>query len=281
MPGPPTVRLRRLASELRRLRAGAELTREDVAERTGIDRATLYRIETARARPQTRTLRALLDLYGVGAPGRDELLDLARGAARRGWLSPYDLPAQYMTYISFEAEAVSLLNFECSHVPGLLQTEDYARAAIRRGMPDGSREDIESRVRARIGRQELLHGDSPPKLWAIADEAVLRRLVGGQAVMRAQLDHIAEAADLPNVTFQVIPFSAGAHPGMSGEFVILRFEEPVGADVVYIESMAGDLFLEEPSDISRYAAMFEHLRALALPPDESVALVREVAGDKG
>src|SRR5712691_11735508 len=98
MPGPPTVRLRRLASELRRLRAGAELTREDVSDRTGIDRATLYRIETARARPQTRTLQALLDLYGVGAPGRDELLDLARGAARRGWLSPYDLPAQYMTY---------------------------------------------------------------------------------------------------------------------------------------------------------------------------------------
>jgi transcriptional regulator with XRE-family HTH domain len=281
MPGPPTVRLRRLASELRRLRAGAELTREDVAERTGIDRATLYRIETARARPQARTLRALLDLYAVGVPARDELLDLARDAARRSWLSPYDLPAQYMTYISFEAEAVSLLNFECSHVPGLLQTEDYARAAIRRGMPDGSREDIESRVRARIGRQELLHGDKPLKLWAIADEAVLRRLVGGQPVMKAQLDHIAEAAELPNVTFQVIPFSAGAHPGMSGEFVILRFEEPVGADVVYIESMAGDLFLEEPADISRYAAMFEHLRALALPPDESVALVQEVAGDKG
>jgi transcriptional regulator with XRE-family HTH domain len=280
MPGPPTVRLRRLASELRRLRAGAELTREDVADRTGIDRATLYRIETARARPQARTLRALLELYGADEAKRDELLDLARGAARRGWLSPYDLPAQYTMYIGFEAEAASLLNFECSHVPGLLQTEDYARAAIRRGMPDGSREDIENRIRARIGRQELLHGNSPLKLWAIADEAVLRRLVGGRAVMRAQLDHIAEMADLPNVTFQVIPFSAGAHPGMSGEFVILRFEEPVGADVVYIESMAGDLFLEEPGEIGRYATTFEHLRALALPPDASVALVREVAGEE-
>jgi hypothetical protein len=207
------------------------------------------------------------------------LLGLSRDAGRRDWLSPYDLPAQYTTYIGFEAEAAVVLNFECSHVPGLLQTEDYAREAIRRGMPDGRREDIESRVQARIGRQDLLHSDNPLKLWAIADEAVLRRLVGGWPVMKAQLDHIAEAADLPNITFQVIPFSAGAHPGMSGEFVILRFTEPAGADVVYIESMAGDLFLDEPSEIDRYSTMFEHLRALALPPDASVALVRAVAGE--
>lgn len=198
------------------------------------------------------------------------------GASQQSWRIPYDLPSQYSTYIGFEREARTVLNFECSFVPGLLQTEDYARAAIRRGMPDGKPEDIQARVEARIERQERLTGDEPLSLWAIIDEAVLRREVGGVDVMRAQLDHIRKMAELPVVTLQVIPFNAGAHPGMSGEFVILRFEEPVGADVVYIESMAGDLFLETPADVTRYTMMFEHLRALALSPDDSVTHIRQI-----
>ena len=275
----PTVRLRRLASELRRLRGEADFSREDVSERTGIDRATLYRIESARARPQSRTLRSLLDLYDVGDTERDELVKLARSANQTSWRIPYDLPTPYSTYIGFEREARTVLNFECSFVPGLLQTQEYARAAIRRGMPDGKDEDIQARIEARMQRQERLKGDEPLKLWAIIDEAVLRREVGGVDVMRAQLDHVSKMAELPVVTLQVIPFNVGAHPGMSGEFVILRFEEPVGADVVYIESMAGDMFLETPADITLYTMMFEHLRALALNPDDSVALVRQIAED--
>lgn len=275
MAAPPTVRLRRLASELRRLRAATQLSREDVAEQTGIDRATLYRIEGARARPQTRTLKTLLNLYQASSDEQDELLALAKSATQRGWMTPYNLPEPYAHYISFEREARSLLNFECSFVPGLLQTEDYARAAIRRGMPDGKPEDIEARVQARIGRQPLLTDDLT--LWTIVDEAVLQRVVGGPEVMSGQLDHIAKTAELPNVTLQVIPFAAGAHPGMSGEFVILRFEEPVGADVVYIENLAGDLFLEEPDQVKRYTIMFDNLRALALSPDDSMTLVQRKA----
>jgi hypothetical protein len=247
-----------------------------VTEQTGIDRATLYRIETARARPQSRTLKSLLDLYDVGEADGDELVKLARSASQQSWRIPYDLPSQYSTYIGFEREARTILNFECSFIPGLLQTEEYARASISRVMPDAKPEDIEARVLARIERQERLTSDEPIKLWAIIDEAVLRREVGGRAVMAAQLAHLAKSTGLPNVTLQVIPFGAGGHPGMSGEFVILRFEEPIGADVVYIENMAGDLFLETPADITRYTTMYEHLRALALSPDDSVALVWQV-----
>ena len=142
----PTVRLRRLASELTRLRQEAELTREDVAERTGIDRATLYRIQSARARPQSRTLKSLLDLYDVESASRDELVKLTRSASQQSWRIPYDLPSQYSTYIGFEVEARTVLNFECSFVPGLLQTKEYAQAAIRRGMPDGKPEKTSKRA---------------------------------------------------------------------------------------------------------------------------------------
>ena len=152
-----------------------------------------------------------------------------------------------------------------------------------RGRPSGEvcqtegRKTSKPRVNARLQRQERLASDDPLKLWAIIDGAVLRREVGGADVMQAQLQHLSKIAELPAVTLQVIPFGVGAYPGMSGEFVILRFEEPVGADVVYIESMAGDLFPETPADVTRYTLMFEHLRALALSPDDSVTLVRTVA----
>ena len=152
-----------------------------------------------------------------------------------------------------------------------------------RGRPSGEvcqtegRKTSKPRVNARLQRQERLASDDPLKLWAIIDGAVLRREVGGADVMQAQLQHLSKIAELPAVTLQVIPFGVGAYPGMSGEFVILRFEEPVGADVVYIESMAGDLFLETPAGVTRYTLMFEHLRALALSPDDSVTLVRNVA----
>jgi transcriptional regulator with XRE-family HTH domain len=275
----PTLRLRRLAAELRRLRAGASLTREEVTEHTGINEATLYRIETAKARPQTRTLMALLELYGVAEADRAELLALSRQSAEQSWLQsfPTELPEPYPTYISFEGEARSLLNYECLFVPGLLQTEDYARAALQRGMPTGTKEEIQRLVEARIGRQAILTRDPPLRLWTIVDEAALHRPVGGRDVMRAQLRRLAEAAGLPQVTLQVVPYEVGGHPGMAGSFVILQFGEAASSDVVYIESQAGDLFLESETDLSRFKAIFEHLRALALPPDESISLIQRIA----
>ena len=211
MPGKrqtPTVRLRRLAVELRSLRTASGLTREEVVERTGINSVTMYRIEHARVRPQTRTLRTLLDLYGVEKEQQAELVALLRDARERGWLHPYqsELPEQYMTFIGFEGEAESASNYESLFVPGLLQTEDYARAVITGVLPFASRDEVERRVEVRMERQQVLRSDNPLQLWGIVDEAALRRQVGSPAVMRAQFRHILEASELPNVTFQVIPF---------------------------------------------------------------------------
>lgn len=276
----PTLRLRRLSAELRRLRADAGLTREEVSARTGINEATLYRLEVAKARPQARTLVALLDLYGVTDAGhRAELQALAKQSDEQSWLQsfPPELPEAYATYIAFEGEAQSLLNYECLFIPGLLQTEDYARAALSRGMPNATSEEISRQVEARMNRQAVLTRDSPLRLWAIVDEAALHRPVGGAAVMAAQLEHLAQSADLPQVTLQALPYAVGGHPGMPGSFAILKFADAGAGDVVYIETQASTLFLESDADLERFAGIFEHLRALALPPDESVELIRGVA----
>jgi transcriptional regulator with XRE-family HTH domain len=270
-----------LAAELRRLRASADLSREHVSEQTGINNATLYRIETARARPQKRTLIALLNLYDVDQTQRDYLIVLLRDAAKQGWLRPYhsDLPEEYTAYISFEDEAQGLRNFESLFLPGLLQTESYARAVIRGVLPSATNDEIESRVRARVERQDVLTKDAPLKLWAVVDEAALHRAIGGPEVMREQLAHLVEMAKAPNITLQVIPFSAGAHPGMPGQFILMDFSDPMDTDLVYIDSMAGDLFLESDADISRYRSIFDNLVAVALSPNESASLISERAQD--
>lgn len=279
----PTVRLRRLAAELRHLRAAADLSREEVTERTGINAATLYRIETARTRPQHRTLLALLHLYGAGEQQRDHLIALAKESARQGWLRPYhdDLPEEYTAYISFEAEAASVRNYESLFIPGLLQTERYARAVIRGVLPMASQRQVDDRVQARIERQYVLSKEDPLKLWAIVDEAALRRMVGGAKIMHEQLQHLLQVVPEPNVTLQVIPFGAGAHAGMPGSFVLMDFPDPMDSGLIYIDSMAGDLFLESAADVNRYTAIFDNLRAVALSPDASVGLVSELANEMG
>jgi transcriptional regulator with XRE-family HTH domain len=269
----PTVRLRRLAAELRGLRESVPLTREDVAERTGISTVTLYRIEHARVRPQARTLGTLLDLYGVDADRKAALRTLLREARNRGWLQAYEslLPPQYTAYIGFEDEAASLWNYESLFVPGLLQTEDYVRAVTRAGMPTASSDEIDRRVEVRMQRQRVLGGDTPLELWAIVDEAAMRRQVGGREVMRAQLGHLIAASTLPQVTLQVVPYSAGAHAGMLGSFVLMNFADDAVPDVIYLDSMAGNLFLESDVEVRRYRLAFEHLRAVAESPDGSRA----------
>jgi transcriptional regulator with XRE-family HTH domain len=272
--------LRRLAAQLRELREGAGLTQEEVSERTGKDRSTLYRLESAHQRPQKSTLIQLLDLYGVAEPQRGELLTLLRDAGQRGWMRPYrsELPDVYSDYIGFEDQARSISNYESLFVPGLLQTEAYARAQLRGTLPSASQDEIESRVAARMERQPVLAKDEAPKLWAIVDEAALRRLVGGREVMRGQAARLLEARSLPNVTMQVIPYGAGAHPGMDGSFVILNF--PDGDDpIVYVESAAGGLFLEEDAEMRRYILMFEHLRAAASGLDATAELLEAIVSE--
>jgi len=260
---------------MRNLRAASGLTREDVTERTSVNEATLYRLETAKGRPQRRTLIALLDTYGVGDAKREAILALSNQADEQGWLRPFhaDLPDEYVGYISFEAEARSVRNYESLFIPGLLQTAEYARAVIRGVLPTATVKEVDQRVQARIERQAVFTKDAPLELWAIMDEATLRRMVGSPKVMVEQLNHLATIAAEPYMILQVIPFSSGAHPGMPGSFVLMDFPDPDDPPLVYIDSMAGDLFLEAEEDIRRYNQIFDHLRALALSPDDSASLI--------
>lgn len=278
-PRPPTVRLRRLAAELRKLRAEAGLTREDVTERTGINEATLYRIERSRARPQKRTLISLLGLYQADAAQRADLLALQSGSNDQGWLRPYhsELPEEYTSYIGFEAEARTVRNYESLFVPGLAQTEHYAAEVVRGVLPMASQKEIAQRVQARMERQAVLTKQNPLQLWAIVDEAALRRRVGGRDVMRGQVRHLLDLMTEPHVTFQVIPFEKGAHAGMTGSFVHMDFPDVDDPELVYLDTPAGDLFLESEAEIRRYKSMFEHLQAVALGPNDSAELLTRLA----
>ncbi|NUT46464.1 MAG: helix-turn-helix domain-containing protein [Saccharothrix sp.] len=270
----PTIRLRRLAGQLRRLRDSVDLSRDDVEERTGLNATTLYRIETARSRPQYRTLDLLLRLYEVPADEQLRLKALYKQAVGEDWMQPWheDLREEYTTYIGFEREARGIRNYSGTLVPGLLQTEDYARAVIRGISYGATAKQVEDRVRTRLERQAILAAESL-RFWAITDEAALRREVGGSAVMRAQAEHLLAMAAAPNVTIQVVPFGAGAHPGMPGEFIILEFEDPSDADLIHVDGQAGERFLESDDDIEHFRAGFDHLAAMAASPDDSVELI--------
>jgi transcriptional regulator with XRE-family HTH domain len=276
----PTIRLRRLASELKRLRVAANLKQEYVAEKTGLDASSIYRIERAMNRPQRRTVMALLSLYGVTDEGRiATLLGWLKDSGQQGWFQVYEpyLPEQYQTYIGFEYEAEDLRNWEPLFVPGLLQTEDYARAVIRGVVPTISDEDVQRRVEVRMQRQIVFSRPAPMQLWAVMDEAAIRREVGGPKVMREQLQRLAQATASPHLKLQVVPFGAGAHPGMPGSFILMRFADPFDAPLVYLDSMAGDLFLEGAEDVDRFSATFERIANQALTPTQSKKMIQDAA----
>ena len=274
---PPTLRMRRLAGELRRLRTTAGMSREDVAEKTDINVATLYRLETARGRPQRRTLNTLLDTYQVADDDRAELLTLLKAAGEQGWLQPYfsSIPEEYSMYIQLESEAESVRNYESLLIPGLLQTPAYTRASARGQSPTWPTEDIELQANIRASRQALLTRADPLTLWAIVDEAVLRRVVGGPVVMHEQYRHLLAMMELPNITFQVVPFTAGSHAGMLGSFSLLTFPSPDPV-VVCLETMAGGLFQESKSEIDGCTLAYDHLRATALSPAQSARMVTDL-----
>jgi hypothetical protein len=189
------------------------------------------------------------------------------------------LSAAYSAYLSFENEASALRNYESLFLPGLLQTENYARAVISGGLPMATKDDIQIRAKARMTRQQVLSRADPLSLWAIVDEAALRRVVGGPTIMHEQLVHLADVITAPHITFQAIPFRVGAHPGMDGQFTVLEFADDEDADLVYIETIAGDLFAEKDKDVKSYRTRFENLAAVALSPAESATMVEELASD--
>jgi transcriptional regulator with XRE-family HTH domain len=274
----PTVRRRRLALELRRLREAARLTCEEVAEHLECSASKISRVETGRVSVSPRDVRDMLELYGVPADQRESLVQLARDSRQKGWWHAYSdtMQPQMATYIGLESAASEIRIYEVSLIPGLLQTEDYARAVIKAGMVNSPAEDIERRVSLLMARQPAVVRDDPPKVWAVLDEAALRRRVGGSGLMRLQLEHLLAQAALPNVAVQVIPFAGGAHPAMGRPFIILVFPERVDTDVVYLEDLTSALYLEDVAEVDRYNVFFNHLRATALSFDDSAALITSV-----
>lgn len=275
----PTLRGRRLALELLRRRDATGMTREEVTRQLEWSTSTLFRIETGRTRPQPGNVKVLLDLYGVPAAERDGLIQLAREARKPGWWHSFRdiLPDPYEVYIGLEAGATSIRNFEPTIVPGLLQTEAYARKVLRNGPLELDPDEIERLVEVRTARQRVLARENRPRLWAVLDEAVIRRVVGDPEVARQQLRHLIEAAAHGRTTLQIVPFTAGAHAGTTGAFVIMDLPEPTDPAVVYAETLAGDIYLEERADVTRYTIAFERLLAVAMSPDESVRLIEQVA----
>ncbi len=267
----PTMRRRRLAAELLRLREAAGLTQEEVAGRLEWDPSKLSRIENRQVGIIARDLRKLLDMYGVtDVEQREGYFAMAREGKQRAWWQSYGdvIPSEYGTLIGLETEAVTISSYGQELVPGLLQTADYARAVIRAFRPDDTADEITRRVEVRLARQAVLARDDPPRLWAVISEAVVRRAVGGQAVMAEQLRALASERERSVVTVQVLPFSAGEHPAMAGSFVILDFPDPEPA-AVYLENASSALYLERITDVQRYAGMFRFVQAAALGPKES------------
>ncbi|MEV5705644.1 helix-turn-helix transcriptional regulator [Actinoallomurus sp. NPDC052274] len=277
----PTVRRRRLAAELRRLREDRGLTASEVAKQlTWGDSKPLYLESGQGVRPDPNDVRLLCGLYGVTGAERDELIQFALDGRLRGWWHPYRkmLSRTYTTYIGLEAEAAEILSFEESIFPGLLQTEDYTRALIIGAEPPTTAAaEIESRVSVRVQRQRILDGAEAARLWAVIDESVIRRTVGGPDVMRAQLEHLLKLMERPNITVQVMPFSAGAHAAVASSFTVLRFTDSADAPATYVETIAGELFVEEPSEVTQYEEAFERLKKTALGETDTIAVVAAAA----
>jgi len=277
----PTVRRKRLGIELRRLREHAELTCEDVGQRLECSGTRISRMETGRISVRPGDVRELLEVYGVSGAEADSLVQLAREARRKGWWHTYGrvLPTWFEAYIGLESEAVRLHDFQSLVIPGLLQTEDYARAVLRAGPHARSSAEIDRQVALRMERQKILSQAEPPDVWVVLSESVLRVHVGGPAIMRAQLRQLAGVAERPNITLQVLPLATVAHVHPVSPFTMLEFPNTADPAVVYLEHLTGSLFLENEDEVRRYRVIFDHLRAESLGTGESADLIAQVEAD--
>jgi len=277
----PTVRRRRLAGELRRLRERSEMTLEEAAEKLGWSPAKLSRIETARVGLTSPDLVHMLDIYELPEEKRAGLIVLGRSARKRGWWDAYadSLPSDFPAYIELEADAAFIRSYDGMIVNGLLQTDEYARETMRAALMGlSSPAEIDRRVEVRMTRQELLLcEENPLRFWTVIDEAALIRQVGSAAIMRKQYMKLLEFAERHNVTIQVLPLAKGAHPATTGTFAILEFREAYDPEVVYLEEMSSSLYVENDHEIYLYSLAFDHLRAVALDPHESSLLIARLA----
>jgi hypothetical protein len=268
-----------LGAHLRKLRETKGVSREDAGWEIRASESKISRMELGRVGFKERDVTDLLTLYGLDdADERDRLLALARDANMPGWWHRYSdvLPTWFQPYLGLETAAALIRTYEVQFVPGLLQTKEYARAVVTLGHGRASAEEIERRVSLRMARQQLLTRPDPPQLWAVVDEAALRRPIGGHEVMRAQLEALIEATKLPNIRLQVIPFLAGGHAAAGGAFSILRFPDQDLPDVVYIEQLTSALYLDKRDDVDLYAVAMETLCIEADAPDRTTEVLTSI-----
>jgi transcriptional regulator with XRE-family HTH domain len=274
--GPTALRIG-LGSELRRRRERAGISREVAGEALRASPAKISRLELGRVGFKERDVLDLLTLYGVtDETERTQFLALARRANAPGWWHRYSdlLPGWFETYLGLEQASTMIRTYELQFVPGLLQTREYARAVTLLGHED--LEDVERRVELRLRRQEVLTAPGAPTLWAVIDEAALRRSLNGPELLRAQLDHLLAMNELPNVSVQIAPLSFGGHAAAGGPFSILRFAEPDLPDIVYLEQLTSALYLDKRSDVEHYALVMDRLCAHIEPPDRTAAIIEAI-----
>ncbi|MCX5213955.1 helix-turn-helix domain-containing protein [Kitasatospora sp. NBC_00240] len=281
--GGSMVRRILLGSQLRRLREARGITREDAGYAIRASESKISRMELGRVSFKERDVADLLSLYGVNdGAEREALLGLVREANKSGWWHSYNdvLPGWFQTYVGLEEAATLIRTYEVQFIPGLLQSEEYARAVFGQSRPVISEEELERRVSLRLRRQKLLTDGNSPRLWAVIDEAALRRPVGGPQVMRGQLQYLIDIAEQPNVVIQVMPFRFGAHAGESGAFSILRFPEQDLADVVYLEQLTSALYLDKRDDVDAYIQVMERLCVDSLTPERTIDLLSAILAER-
>jgi transcriptional regulator with XRE-family HTH domain len=276
----PTVASTRLARELRSLRGQAGLSQEAVAEEMGWNESKLTRIENDKSRVLVRDVKRLLGLYKVEGDAADAMLELARLAREPDWWHQYSgaIPEWFQVYVVLEASASHVFGYEAELVPGIMQTEGYIRAIMSTAADPKTDEEIENTITVRKARQARLMEENPPEVWLVLNEAVIRRPVGGREVMREQIERLVELARLRNVTLQLLPFDVGEHSAMLGSFKLLKFAAADDPERVYMEQPVGGLYVQKVSEVDRYKLIFDHLRAQAIGPDQTIARLREVVG---
>jgi transcriptional regulator with XRE-family HTH domain len=274
-----TVRRILLGAQLRRLREAADITREDAGYLIRSSGSKISRMELGRYSFKERDILDLLTLYGVtDDEERHALLRLTREANTPGWWHKYSdvVPSWFQVYIGLEGAATLIRTYEIQLVPGLLQTPHYVRAVALRAQPNMPKEELERRVSLRMMRQRVLARSDPPQLWAVVEEAALRRSLGGSEVMREQLEHLVACTKQPNITLQVAPIRSGGYAAEGGAFSILRFREPELSDVVYLEQLTGSLYVDKRADVEKYLDAINRLCVDAEPPAKTATILDEI-----
>jgi hypothetical protein len=277
--GGPTVRRMLLGAQLRRLRTDSGVSREEAGQAIRASPWKIHRLENGQVGYKERDITDLVALYGVTDPVEiATFITMAREANHPGWWNAYSdvLPQWFRAYVDLEAAAAQIRSYEGQFVPGLLQTEEYMRALMRATLRDRRPEEIDRRVRVRLTRQQLLTRPDPPLLWTVVDEAALCRPVGGSKVLGTQIERLIEAANLPNVTLQILRFGAGAHAAMIGAFSILRFADPEIPDVVYLEQVTNATYLDKPEDVEEYAHVMSSVGVLGAPPEQTMKILSDL-----